>query len=138
MTATAAEKELTTAEAAEALGVSANVLRSAAAAGWVTPRAEGKGNGRRLFWSRHDLDQMRALHRDQESGKSMAEALIDSLGGEPFVAELARGRKLLEGLRDRENKAVLVGASGVRVVQRASLVREAVTALGDEAIVLLT
>jgi len=83
------EETMSTAEAAARLGVSANVLRDLASreAGYLTPRSEGFGRGRRLFWSEKDLKEARDL-MNQESTKSRSDATIDLLGGADFLIAL--------------------------------------------------
>lgn len=132
----ATAKEMTTSEVSKSTGISANVLRNAARDGWVTPRTEGVGQGKRLFWSSVDVKAVRDLIENQESGKSAAEAFLDSLGGPEFVGQMERARKIKDSLRG--DQVVIVGIGSIRAAQRTSVIREAISKVtGDIAVILL-
>lgn len=125
--------EMTTEEVAKRIGASVHSLRRWQREGWLTPRTEGVYQGRRLFWSRKDIEEAKQLMH-QDSKKNLNDATIDALGGARFIAAFKRAQDVIDNAQPGE--VVLAGPDGVRTVQYDQAIGPAIKMVGGIAVLI--
>jgi hypothetical protein len=96
--------------------------------GKIAVQAVGDGRSKRLIWGQREVDEAKRIKDSDRRGASDEnKAMIDALGGPPFIQAFMRAQRVMSEAGHGE--VVVAGINGARVFQDSTSLRAVANAV---------